>query len=67
MKFNEESGWFRCLRGFLLLNLGLTQVHALRKKEIDPITLLPDRIDKKMLAEFIDAQLEFAKEIINST
>jgi len=45
----------------------LTQVHALRKKEIDPITLLPDRIDKKILAEFVDSQLEFAKTIINST
>ena len=45
----------------------LTQVHALRKKEVDPITLLPDRIDKKILSEFVGSQLEFAKQMINST
>ena len=45
----------------------LTQVHALRKKEIDPVTLLPDRIDKKVLSEFVESQLEFAKKMINST
>ena len=45
----------------------LTQVHALRKKEVDPITLLPDRIDKKVLSEFVESQLDFAKQMINST
>lgn len=45
----------------------LTQVHAIRKKEIDPVTLLPDRIDRNKLATFIDEQMVFAQQIMNST
>lgn len=43
----------------------LTQVHALRRKEIDPITLLPDRIDINVLEQFIKEQLDFAKKMMH--
>lgn len=45
----------------------LTQVHALRKKEIDPISLLPDRIDREKLNLFVEDQVTFAKQFFNTT
>lgn len=45
----------------------LMQVHALRKNEIDPISLLPDRIDREKLNIFIEDQVTFAKQFFNTT
>jgi hypothetical protein len=45
----------------------LTKIHDLRLGTIDPITLLPDRIDRQKLQEFATKQIEFAREILNSS
>jgi transposase len=44
----------------------LTQVHELRRGEIDPLSLLPDRIDVKELERFAIEQIEFAKKMLAS-
>jgi hypothetical protein len=44
----------------------LTQVHALRKQEVDPMSLLPDRIDREKLNLFIEDQITFAKQFFNT-
>lgn len=44
----------------------LTKVHQLRRGEIDPITLLPDRIDIKALKCFAVEQVEFGKKMLNA-
>lgn len=43
----------------------LTKVHALRRREIDPITLLPDRIDIHALEQFIAEQLDFGRKMMH--
>ena len=40
----------------------LTKVHQLRRGEVDPITLLPDRIDIKALERFAVEQVDFGKK-----
>lgn len=42
----------------------LTKVHDIRRDTIDPVTLLPDRIDHNVLTEFINDQMDFAKKIM---
>lgn len=42
----------------------LTKVHALRRGEMDPMTLLPDRIDIKKLEQFSAEQIEFGKKML---
>ena len=44
----------------------LTKVHQLRRGEIDPISLLPDRIDIKELECFAAEQVEFGKKMMNA-
>jgi transposase len=46
----------------IYLDYLIMQVHALRKKEVDPKSLLPHRIDHEKL--FADTQLQSAKEVI---
>jgi transposase len=41
----------------------LSKVHELRRGEIDPLTLLPDRIDVNELERFAIEQIEFAKKM----
>lgn len=43
----------------------LTQVHKLRKGDVDPITLLPDRIDIHLLEQFAFDQIELGRKILN--
>lgn len=43
----------------------LTQVHQLRKKNISPLMLLPDRIDLKILENFATEQIEFSRKMLN--
>jgi transposase len=44
----------------------LTKVHELRRREIDPSTLLPDRIDIKELERFSAEQIEFGKKMLSA-
>jgi hypothetical protein len=44
----------------------LTKVHELRRGEIDPSTLLPDRIDIKELERFSAEQIEFGKKMLSA-
>jgi hypothetical protein len=44
----------------------LTKVHELRRREIDPISLLPDRIDFNELERFATEQIEFGKKMLAS-
>jgi transposase len=42
-----------------------TKIHELRKGDIDPTSLLPHRIDIRILEEFAREQIAFAKKIFN--
>ena len=44
----------------------LTKVHELRRGEIDPSTLLPDRINIKELERFSAEQIEFGKKMLSA-
>lgn len=44
----------------------LTKVHELRRGEIDPLSLLPDRIDIKALEHFATEQIEFGKKMLSA-
>lgn len=44
----------------------LTKVHDLRRKDIEPASLLPDRINSKILQDFANEQVEFGKKILNN-
>jgi len=44
----------------------LSKVHQLRRGEVDPVTLLPDRIDIKALERFAIEQVEFGKKMLNA-
>jgi transposase len=44
----------------------LTKVHELRRREIDPLSLLPDRIDIMQLERFAEQQIEFGKKMLAS-
>jgi len=45
----------------------MTQLHDVRRGVIDPVTLLPHTIDRKLLEAFSNEQITFAKTILNST
>jgi len=74
---NKESGkihaiWYTLIISAIINDINprlyihylFTKVHALRRKEIDPITLLPDRIDVNELERFATTQIEFAKKML---
>lgn len=76
---NEDCGkihalWYTLIISAIINDLNprvyihyiLTKVHALRKKEIDPLTLLPDRIDIKVLEQFSKEQIEFGKKMLSA-
>jgi transposase len=76
---NEECGaihalWYTLIISAVINDLNprvyihylLTKVHELRRGEIDPSTLLPDRIDTKELEQFISEQIQFGKEMMSS-
>lgn len=44
----------------------LSKAHELRRGSIDPVTLLPDRIDLKKLEFFAGEQIEFGKKMLAS-
>jgi transposase len=74
---NEDCGkihalWYTLIISAIINNLNprvyihylLTKVHQLRRGEIDPIALLPDRIDIKELENFAAEQIEFGKKML---
>lgn len=76
---NENSGiinalWYTLVQSALINGLNprvyihylLTKKHAIRKKEIDVMTLLPHTIDHSVLQKFAAEQMSIAKEVFNS-
>lgn len=76
---NEECGkihalWYTLIISSIINNLNprvyihyiLTKVHELRRGEIDPLTLLPDRIDMNELENFAAEQIEFGKKMLSA-
>ena len=76
---NEECGkihalWYTLIISAVINELNprvyihylLTKVHLLRRREIDPISLLPDRIDIKALECFAEEQVDFGKKMMNA-
>lgn len=74
---NEDCGkihalWYTLIISSILNDLNprvyihyiLTKVHELRRGKIDPLTLLPDRIDVNKLELFAIEQIEFAKKML---
>lgn len=44
----------------------LTKIHDLRRDLIDPITLLPDRIDCDLLQQFASEQIALGRKMLDS-
>ena len=74
---NEDCGkihalWYTFVISAIINNINprvyihylLTKVHDLRRKTIDPVTLLPDRIDLKELERFIQEQMDIGKAMM---
>ncbi len=77
---NEDSGavnafWFSLVQSALINKLNpriyihflLSNLHSMRKKEVDPATLLPHVIDKNLLKNFEAEQFALAKIVLNSS
>jgi len=74
---NEDCGkihalWYTLIISSIINDLNprvyihyiLTKVHELRRGEIDPLSLLPDRIDVNKLEGFAIEQIDFAKKML---
>ena len=74
---NEECGkihalWYTLIISSIINDINprvyihyvLTKVHELRRGEIDPANLLPDRINIKELEQFSAEQIEFGKKML---
>jgi transposase len=74
---NEDCGkihalWYTLIISSIINDLNprvyihyiLTKVHELRRGEIDPLSLLPDRIDLNELERFAIEQIAFAKKML---
>lgn len=44
----------------------IRQIHNIRMKKVDPMTLLPHLIDKKLLEEFANEEIERSKKILGA-
>ena len=77
---NEDCGkihalWYTLIISAIINDLNprvyihylLTKVHPLRRGEIDPISLLPDRINIKELELFVIEQIEFGKKMLGTS
>lgn len=75
---NEDCGkihalWYTLIISSIINDLNprvyihylLTKAHQLRRGEIDPISLLPDRINIKELESFAIKQIEFGKKMLS--
>jgi transposase len=76
---NEECGkihalWYTLIISAIINDLNprvyihyiLTKVHELRRGEINPLILLPDRIDINELSQFAAEQIEFGKKMLSA-
>ena len=76
---NEDCGkihalWYTLIISSIINDLNprvyihylLTKVHQLRRGEIDPISLLPDRINIKELESFAIEQIEFGRKMLSN-
>lgn len=74
---NEDCGkihalWYSLIISAIINDLNprvyihylLTKVHELRRGDIDPSTLLPDRIDINLLEQFISEQITFGQKMM---
>lgn len=74
---NEDCGkihalWYTLILSAIINELNprvyihylLTKVHQLRRGEIDPLTLLPDRIDTSELGAFAAMQMQVARQML---
>jgi transposase len=50
----------------IYLHYLLTQVHALRKKTVNPVDLLPHRIDRELLNQFTEIELKKVQSIFTT-
>mgnify|MGYP005861982685 CR=1 FL=1 len=77
---NQETGLFHAVFYSLVLSAILhdlnprayihyliTQIHPLRRGTVDPATLLPHTIDREILAQFAQDQIQFAKQMLDSS
>lgn len=77
---HEESGaihalWYSFVLSAIINDLNprvyihflLTKIHAIRTKAIDPMTLLPHRIDLAELKAFAEEQILLAKAVLNTS
>ena len=76
---NEACGkihalWYSLIISAIINNLNprlyihyiLSKVHQLRRGEIEPIALLPDRIDLVELERFGSEQIEFGRKMLSA-
>ena len=61
-----QSAKLNGLNPRIYLHYLLTQVHALRKKTVNPIELLPHRINPDILTKFAEKEFKKAQSIYNS-
>lgn len=61
-----QSAKLNKLNPRIYLHYLLTQVHALRKKTVNPVELLPHRINPDILTQFAEKEFEKAQSIYNS-
>jgi hypothetical protein len=77
---NKESGKIHALFYSLIISCVLNElnprvyihyllekIHDLRRKTIDPMTLLPDRIDHALLKQFALEKIELGKRMLDSS
>jgi hypothetical protein len=61
-----QSAKLNKLNPRIYLHYLLTQVHALRKKTVNPVELLPHRINPDILTQFAEKEIQKAQSIYNS-
>ncbi|HQZ88311.1 MAG TPA: transposase, partial [Gammaproteobacteria bacterium] len=77
---HEESGtihalWYSLVLSAIINGLNprvyihflLTKIHHIRAKTIDPMTLLPHKIDLAQLKAFAEEQIVLAKAVLNTS
>lgn len=57
---------YRRINPRIYLHYLLTQVHALRKNEVDPQQLLPHRISREILSQFADQEFVNVKNLFTA-
>lgn len=60
-----QSAKLNNLNPRIYLHYLITQIHLLRKKEVDPKSLLPHRIDRNKLQLFADAEFQKSRKVLS--